>query len=118
MELAGIPAQPVVAAALGGAGHRVHGVEGLHGPGITDDTSLSYDLADRWLVRGLDPLTLAPQSVVALPGQPRALAVAGERLYVPDPADDAVTVIDRRSGAPLPVDRSGRGPVGIVLVDG
>ena len=46
------------------------------------------------------------------------LAVAGDRLYVPDPEGDAVTVVDRRSGAPLPPVEAGRGPAGIVLAGG
>jgi DNA-binding beta-propeller fold protein YncE len=46
------------------------------------------------------------------------LAVAGGRLYVPDPEGDAVAVLDRRTGAPLPPLKAGRGPVGIARAGG
>jgi hypothetical protein len=144
----------------------VYCVEGLHSSGVTDDTAVTSSQADQWLVRGLDPLTLAPQSAVALPARPRALAVApdgdhayalagpsglartsplvhldlrlgavrplgsvpgsgagglavsGGRLYVPDPEGDAVTVVDRYSGAHLPSVKTGRGPVSIAFGGG
>ena len=158
----------------GAAGQRLYGVEGSHGAGDPGgDAYAEADLADRWLVRGRNPLTLSSETAVALPARPQALAiapdgdhgfalagsagragpgdparlstalphldlrrgtaqplgrvpgsgygglaVAGDRLYAPDPESDTVAVLDRRSGAPLPLVKAGRGPAGVLLASG
>ena len=173
-RLAGLPGPLLLAAGPGAAGQRLYGVEGFHSAGEPGgDAYAEADLADRWLVRGRNPLTLSPETAVALPARPKALAiapdgdhgfalagsagragpgdparvstalvhldlrrgsaqplgrvpgsgygglaVAGDRLYVPNPEGDAVAVVDRRSGAPLPPVKTGRGPAGVLLASG
>jgi hypothetical protein len=104
--LVGVPAQLVVAAAPGAAGPRLYCVEGLHSTGAGGDALVEADRADRWLVRGLDPLTLAPESRLALPARPCALAVAadGDAAYVlagPGPRRSSTELVrlDLRRGA-------------------
>ena len=59
-HLAGLPGPLLLAAGPGAAGQRLYGVEGFHSAGTTGgDAYAEADLADRWLVRGRDPLTLA-----------------------------------------------------------
>ena len=71
-----------------------------------------------WLVR-VDVHRAAVRSLGAVPGSGAGgLIIVGDRLYVPDPEGDAVTLIDRRTGAALPAAGSGRGPVGVAFVGG
>jgi DNA-binding beta-propeller fold protein YncE len=70
------------------------------------------------LVR-VDVHRAAVHSLGTVPGSGAGgLTVVGDRLYVPNPEGDAVTVIDRRTGASLPTAGSGRGPVGVAFAGG
>ena len=122
VPLAGVPTQLVVARAPGAAGLRVYCVEGSHSADPAGDDAPDV-LADQWLLRGFDPLTLAPESTFALAARPRALAVAadGDHAYAladaggPRATSELVR-IDLRSGAVRPVHRvPGTGDGGLVV---
>ena len=77
-------------------------VEGSHSGGAIDLTNL-LEIADRWLLRGFDPLTLAPTGDLKLPGpagrvafapggvEAYSLAAAGAKLLRLDLATGSVT---------------------------
>jgi hypothetical protein len=122
VPLTGVPMQLVVARAPGAAGHRVYCVEGSHSADPAGTDALDF-LADQWLLRGLDPLTLAPESAFALAARPRALAVAadGDHAYALADAGgpgswSRLVRIDLRSGGVRPVRRvPGTGAGGLVV---
>ena len=61
----------------------------------------------------MDLTTGAARRLAQLPGPTPDLALAGDRLYAPDPLGDRLWVVDRRNGAllrPVPV---GRYPVAV-----
>ena len=84
---------------------------------VAPDGAAAYVLAAGAATRGslqhLDLTTGAARRLAQLAGPAVDLALAGDRLYAPDPPGDRLWVVDRRSGAllrPVPV---GRYPVAV-----
>ena len=66
----------------------------------------------------IDLLGGAQRHLADVPGAAQGLAVAGPRLYVPDPYGGAVLVFDRRTGDPVARVRVGRRPAVVLAVIG
>ncbi len=107
VPLAGVPVHLGLAPIPGGSGSavaRVYCVEGSHSGGLSELTSL-LEVADRWLFRGFNSLTLAPTGDLTLPGpagqvafapgggEAYALAAAGTKLLRLDLASGSVTLL-------------------------
>jgi hypothetical protein len=87
---------------------------------VAPDGAVAYALGASAATRGsltqVDLTTGAARRLAQLPGPALDLALAGDRLYAPDPPGDRQWVVDRRSGAllrPVPV---GRQPVAVAAV--
>jgi DNA-binding beta-propeller fold protein YncE len=87
------------------------------GLAVAPDDERAYALAgaEGRLVE-LDLRGGAQRQLAQVPGAAPGLAVAGPRLYVPDPSGGAVLVLDRRSGDLLVRARVGRRPASVLAV--
>jgi hypothetical protein len=83
------------------------------------DGSAAYALAafGTELLR-LDPVAGTVTRLAELPGRAVTLAVARDRIYVPDPYGSAVWALDRRRGRLVRTIPVGRSPMGVALVGG
>jgi DNA-binding beta-propeller fold protein YncE len=86
------------------------------GLAVAPDGEAAYALtAYGSAVTEIDLVAGAQRRLAALPENATALAVAGDRVYVPNPWGDEVWVIDRRGAQPVRPVRVGRNPQSIAL---